>query len=150
MPSTTSSSSSAARSWISRRSSAWRGYAAAGLGIVKLRVTGGEPLVRRDLPELIRRLVAIPAIRDLASPPTACCCPLWRSRSTRPACAASTSTSTPSTASDSSKSRAATKLTKVIAGLDLCKRLGYSKIKLNRGGGERLVERISSPWRATP
>jgi cyclic pyranopterin phosphate synthase len=39
---------------------------AAGLGIVKLRVTGGEPLVRRDLPELIRRLTAIPGIRDLA------------------------------------------------------------------------------------
>ena len=39
---------------------------AVALGIVKLRVTGGEPLVRRDLPKLIRRLVAIPGIRDLA------------------------------------------------------------------------------------
>jgi len=36
------------------------------LGINKLRVTGGEPLVRRDLPVLIRRLAAIPGIRDLA------------------------------------------------------------------------------------
>jgi cyclic pyranopterin phosphate synthase len=39
---------------------------AAGLGIRKLRVTGGEPLVRRDLPELIRRLAAVPGIQDLA------------------------------------------------------------------------------------
>ena len=39
---------------------------AAALGITKLRVTGGEPLVRRDLPVLIRRLAAIPGIRDLA------------------------------------------------------------------------------------
>ena len=39
---------------------------AAKLGINKLRVTGGEPLVRRDLPVLIRRLAAIPGIRDLA------------------------------------------------------------------------------------
>src|SRR6185295_3284803 len=39
---------------------------AVGLGIRKLRVTGGEPLVRRDLPVLIRRLVAIPGIEDLA------------------------------------------------------------------------------------
>src|ERR1041385_8763250 len=39
---------------------------AAGLGITKLRVTGGEPLVRRDLPELIGRLAAVPGIRDLA------------------------------------------------------------------------------------
>jgi cyclic pyranopterin phosphate synthase len=36
------------------------------LGITKLRVTGGEPLVRRDLPQLIRRLAAIPGIRDIA------------------------------------------------------------------------------------
>lgn len=36
------------------------------LGVNKVRVTGGEPLVRRELPELIRRLVAIPEITDLA------------------------------------------------------------------------------------
>src|SRR5499427_1241769 len=36
------------------------------LGINKLRVTGGEPLVRRDLPVLIARLANIPGIRDLA------------------------------------------------------------------------------------
>jgi cyclic pyranopterin phosphate synthase len=39
---------------------------AAGLGIAKVRVTGGEPLVRRDLPLLVRRLAAIPGIADLA------------------------------------------------------------------------------------
>jgi cyclic pyranopterin phosphate synthase len=39
---------------------------AAGLGINKVRITGGEPLVRRDLPELVRRLAAVPGIRDLA------------------------------------------------------------------------------------
>src|SRR5215510_15640806 len=36
------------------------------LGIRKLRVTGGEPLVRRDLPVLIQRLAAVPGIQDLA------------------------------------------------------------------------------------
>ena len=35
------------------------------LGITKLRLTGGEPLVRRDLPRLIERLVAIPGIQDV-------------------------------------------------------------------------------------
>ena len=39
---------------------------AAGLGVRKLRVTGGEPLVRRDLPVLVARLAAIPGIEDLA------------------------------------------------------------------------------------
>jgi GTP 3',8-cyclase len=36
------------------------------LGVTKLRVTGGEPLLRRDLTVLIARLAAIPGIRDLA------------------------------------------------------------------------------------
>ncbi|HWQ35380.1 MAG TPA: GTP 3',8-cyclase MoaA [Blastocatellia bacterium] len=36
------------------------------LGINKLRVTGGEPMVRRDLESLIERLAAIPGVADLA------------------------------------------------------------------------------------
>jgi cyclic pyranopterin phosphate synthase len=39
---------------------------AASLGIRKIRITGGEPLVRRDLPVLVERLAAIPGIEDLA------------------------------------------------------------------------------------
>ena len=38
---------------------------AAGLGINKLRLTGGEPLVRRDLSELIRRVSTIEGIKDI-------------------------------------------------------------------------------------
>lgn len=38
---------------------------AATLGIDKLRLTGGEPLVRRDMPELIERLARIPGIKDI-------------------------------------------------------------------------------------
>jgi cyclic pyranopterin phosphate synthase len=37
-----------------------------GLGVRKLRLTGGEPLLRRDLPELVRQLAAIPGAADLA------------------------------------------------------------------------------------
>lgn len=36
------------------------------LGIQKLRVTGGEPLLRRDLPDLIRRLAGLSGVEDLA------------------------------------------------------------------------------------
>jgi cyclic pyranopterin phosphate synthase len=39
---------------------------AIGLGICKVRLTGGEPLVRRDLDQLIRLLSAKPALQDLA------------------------------------------------------------------------------------
>jgi cyclic pyranopterin phosphate synthase len=38
----------------------------AGLGVRKLRLTGGEPLLRRDLPELVRKLAAVPGIEDIA------------------------------------------------------------------------------------
>src|SRR5579864_73784 len=38
---------------------------AAPLGIDKVRLTGGEPLMRRDLPRLVRMLVAVPGIRDV-------------------------------------------------------------------------------------
>jgi cyclic pyranopterin phosphate synthase len=40
--------------------------AAMPLGINKIRITGGEPLVRRDLPRLIEKLAEIPGIRDIA------------------------------------------------------------------------------------
>src|SRR5262245_48771654 len=36
------------------------------LGIDKLRITGGEPLVRKNLPWLIEKLAAIPGIHDIA------------------------------------------------------------------------------------
>jgi cyclic pyranopterin phosphate synthase len=38
---------------------------AAPLGIDKIRLTGGEPLMRRDLPRLVRMLAGIDGIRDL-------------------------------------------------------------------------------------
>jgi GTP 3',8-cyclase len=39
--------------------------AAVPLGIDKVRLTGGEPLMRRDLPQLVRMLCAIDGIRDV-------------------------------------------------------------------------------------
>jgi GTP 3',8-cyclase len=35
------------------------------LGVEKVRLTGGEPLVRRDLPALVRALAVIPGVHDL-------------------------------------------------------------------------------------
>jgi cyclic pyranopterin phosphate synthase len=40
--------------------------AMAEMGLRSVRITGGEPLIRRDLPELVRQLRAIPGITDLA------------------------------------------------------------------------------------
>ena len=41
-------------------------HAAVSLGVTKLRLTGGEPLLRPDLPSLVRRLVEIPGVEDVA------------------------------------------------------------------------------------
>jgi GTP 3',8-cyclase len=38
---------------------------AASMGVRKLRITGGEPLVRKDLPKLIEKLVQVPGIEDI-------------------------------------------------------------------------------------
>ncbi|MEJ2257819.1 MAG: radical SAM protein, partial [Woeseiaceae bacterium] len=39
---------------------------AAGLGVSKIRLTGGEPLLDKNLPRLVARLAAIPGVDDLA------------------------------------------------------------------------------------
>src|SRR5919199_4633903 len=36
------------------------------LGVDEVRLTGGEPLVRRDMPDLVRMLAAIPGVDDLS------------------------------------------------------------------------------------
>ena len=36
------------------------------LGVRRLRLTGGEPLLRRDLPELVARLVRVPGVEEVA------------------------------------------------------------------------------------
>lgn len=38
----------------------------AAMGITKVRLTGGEPLLRRDLPEIISRIREIPSIKDIS------------------------------------------------------------------------------------
>jgi cyclic pyranopterin phosphate synthase len=38
----------------------------AAMGVREVRLTGGEPLVRRDLPDLVRRLAGVPGVEDLS------------------------------------------------------------------------------------
>src|SRR5512142_3147707 len=40
--------------------------ATAAAGMRKIRITGGEPLVRRDLVQLVGRLASIPGIQDIS------------------------------------------------------------------------------------
>src|SRR5215467_7074657 len=101
------------------------------LGITKLRVTGGEPLVRRDLPVLVSRLACVPGIRDLALTTNGILLPdlagpLYEAGLRRINVHIDTL--------DRDRFRQITRrddLDKVLAGLDACKRLGYTRIKLN-------------------
>ena len=110
------------------------------LGVSKLRVTGGEPLLRRDLPLLIQRLTAVPGIRDLALTTNGVLLPemagpLYEAGLRRINVHLDTL--------DRDRFRQITRrddLPKVLAGLEECKRLGYSKIKLNAVAVKNLVE----------
>jgi len=110
------------------------------LGIRKLRVTGGEPLVRRDLAVLIRRLSTIPGIEDLALTTNGVllpqlAAPLYEAGLRRINVHLDTI--------DRARFLEITRrdeIHKVLAGLEACKQLGYSKIKLNAVAVKHLVE----------
>jgi len=113
---------------------------AVSLGINKLRVTGGEPLLRRDLPSLVRRLAAISGIQDLALTTNGVFLeelagPLHDAGLRRINVHIDTL--------DRERFRQITRrdeLGRVLAGLDACRRLGYTKIKLNAVAVKNLVE----------
>ncbi|MGC9972853.1 MAG: GTP 3',8-cyclase MoaA [Bryobacteraceae bacterium] len=110
------------------------------LGVTKVRVTGGEPLVRKGVAELVRKLAAIPKIQDLALTTNGVLLPqlaeplyqaglrrlnvhldtLDRERFTR------------ITRRD--------ELDRVLEGLALVKRLGFGPIKINAVAVKDLVE----------
>jgi cyclic pyranopterin phosphate synthase len=113
---------------------------AASLGITKVRITGGEPLVRRGLPALIQKLVAIPGIQDLALTTNGVllpelAAPLYEAGLRRMNVHLDTL--------DRERFRTITRrdeLGSVLAGLAACRRLGYSKIKLNAVAVKNLAE----------
>ena len=110
------------------------------LGINKLRVTGGEPLMRRDLPVLIRRLANIPGIRDLALTTNGVLLPrlaepLYEAGLRRLNVHIDTL--------DRERFLKITRrddLDKVLEGLAIAKRIGFSRIKLNAVAVKNLVE----------
>jgi cyclic pyranopterin phosphate synthase len=109
-------------------------------GTRKLRITGGEPLVRRDLPVLIRRLAAIPGIRDLALTTNGVllpefAVPLYEAGLRRLNVHIDTL--------DRARFLEITRrddLDKVLAGLALARQAGFSRIKLNAVAVKNLVE----------
>ncbi len=112
---------------------------AASLGVTKLRVTGGEPLLRRDLPVLIERLARIPGIADLALTTNGVLLkdlarPLYEAGLRRINVHIDTL--------DRERFQRITRrddLDRVLAGIEECRRLGY-RVKLNAVAVKNLVE----------
>ena len=113
---------------------------AVSLGVNKLRVTGGEPLLRRDLPELVRRLAAVPGVRDLALTTNG----VLLDRFAEPLYAAGLRRLNVhlDTLDRERFFRIARRdeLDRVLAGLEAAKRAGFVNIKLNTVAVKNLVE----------
>jgi GTP 3',8-cyclase len=113
---------------------------AVSLGVRKLRITGGEPLVRKDLPVLIEKLVAIPGVEDIALTTNAVLLAdqaedLYRAGLRRLNVHLDTL--------DRARFEHITRrddLPKVLAGLDKAQSLGFGPIKINAVAVKNLVE----------
>jgi cyclic pyranopterin phosphate synthase len=110
------------------------------LGVRKLRITGGEPLVRKDLPKLIKRLAAIEGIEDLALTTNGV---LLAEQARELYDAGLRRINVHLDTLDRERFKQITRrddLGKVLEGFDVCQSLGYGPIKINAVGVKNLVE----------
>ncbi len=113
---------------------------AVSLGVRKLRVTGGEPLVRKDLSKLIRKLSAIEGVEDLALTTNGVLLPelaqeLYDAGLRRINVHVDTL--------DRERFKQITRrddLGKVLEGIEKCRELGYGPIKINVVAVKNLIE----------
>ncbi|MFB3828285.1 MAG: GTP 3',8-cyclase MoaA [Bryobacteraceae bacterium] len=118
---------------------------AAGLGVNKVRITGGEPLVRRDLPVLVRNLAAIGGIEDLALTTNGVllpelAAPLYQAGLRR----INVHLDTLHRERFAGITRR-DELDRVLKGIDAARRLGFSPIKLNVVAVKNLIEPDIAP-----
>ncbi len=106
--------------------------AASELGIRKVRLTGGEPLVRKNIAFLVRELKALPGIRG--SEPDQqrhAAGRFWPRNSSRPGSTASTSRWTRSIPATYRQVTRNGDIARVMAGIAAARRAGFTDIKIN-------------------
>ncbi len=110
------------------------------MGVRKLRITGGEPLVRKDLSKLIRKLSAIEGIEDMALTTNGV---LLADQAAELYDAGLRRINVHLDTLDRERFKHITRrddLPKVLEGIDTAQRLGYGPIKINAVAVKNLVE----------
>ena len=113
---------------------------AVSLGVTKLRITGGEPLVRKDLAVLVRKLVAIPGIHDIALTTNGV---LLAQHARALYDAGLRRLNVHLDTLDRERFKKITRrddLDRVLDGIEVCRRLGFGPIKLNAVAVKNLLE----------
>jgi cyclic pyranopterin phosphate synthase len=101
------------------------------LGLKRIRLTGGEPLLRRNLPDLARRLTALPGIEDLSLSTNGTQLAKYASRLRQ---AGITRLNVSLDSLDRERVRAVSRrdvLPQVLAGLEAARKEGFRLIKIN-------------------
>jgi len=100
------------------------------LGVTRIRLTGGEPLVRKDLPQLAARLAVLPGIEDLSLSTNATRL-AKHARALKAAGISRINASLDSLRADRFKHITQGKLEKVLDGLMAARDAGFHPIKIN-------------------
>jgi cyclic pyranopterin phosphate synthase len=124
------------------------------LGVEKVRLTGGEPLVRRELPSLVRTLAAIPGVRDLTLTTNGVLLPDQASALKQAGLHRVTvSLDADDDATFMRMNDAGVPVSRVLAGIEAAEAVGLGPIKLNmvvkRGWNEHAVLPMARRFRGT-
>jgi cyclic pyranopterin phosphate synthase len=118
---------------------------AAVLGVDKVRLTGGEPLLRKELHKLVRLLVAVPGIRDIGITTNGI---LLAEQASSLYDAGLRKLNVSLDTLDPERFRQLTRragLEKVLAGLEVARRVGFHPIKVNAVAIRGFAERDIAP-----
>ncbi|HLX44165.1 MAG TPA: GTP 3',8-cyclase MoaA [Bryobacteraceae bacterium] len=110
------------------------------LGVRKLRITGGEPLVRKDLPKLVAKLASIEGVEDLALTTNGV---LLGAQAQALYDAGLRRINVHLDTLDRERFKQITRrddLGKVLDAIELCRKIGYGPIKINAVAVKNLVE----------
>jgi cyclic pyranopterin phosphate synthase len=125
------------------------------LGVRKLRITGGEPLLRRELPELIARLARIDGVEDLALTTNGVLLPRC-ARALRDAGLDRITLSLDSLDAETYRRMAGSRgeVDQALAAVEAAETAGFTALKINcvllRGVNEESVPALADRFRGTP